>query len=88
MKIYRQIYENLNYVENSPTGVKMMRTTSMALIGTRELYLFYSDDKDLNGFYLPPKTEESTFGLSMASIALRKGFQYKQSFDKMFVKIY
>ena len=86
MTIYRQIYENLNFVENSPTGVKMMRTTSMAMIGTREVYLFYSNDKDLKGFYLPPKTEESTFGLSIVSIAFRKGFQYKHSFDKMFEK--
>ncbi len=34
-------------------------------------------------FYLPPKSEESTFGLSIETMAYRKGFQYKQQFDKM-----
>ena len=34
-------------------------------------------------FYLPQKSEESTFGLSIETIAYRKGFQYKQQFDKM-----
>ena len=34
-------------------------------------------------FYFPPKSEESTFSLSIETMAYRKGFQYKQQFDKM-----
>ena len=87
LEIYQKIYENLRFIDANPIGAQLIKNKSdAAAIGSRAVFVYYSYDKNLNGFYLPPKSEESTFSLSLVSFALRKGFQYKQSFDKMYIK--
>jgi hypothetical protein len=43
----------------------------------------------LNGpkfFYLPPKTDESSFNLELVGIAMDKEFEFKKQFNKLYKK--
>jgi len=36
-------------------------------------------------FYLPPQTQDSAFNLDLLAIAMRKDFQYKKQFNRLYV---
>jgi hypothetical protein len=37
-------------------------------------------------FYLPPKSDESSFGLQLTGIAMHKEFEFKKQFNKLYKK--
>jgi hypothetical protein len=72
-------------VKNGKEGIYYVKHSSKAyaFIEDRE-YLFYSMIKNgQNYFYLPPKTDESSFSLQLLGIAMQKEFKYQKQFNNL-----
>ena len=74
----------INYIKYQDQGFKKIinEIKPNAVLCSSDNNVFFSKYGRAR-FYLPPKSEDSTFGLSIDTMAYRKGFQYKHQFDKM-----
>jgi hypothetical protein len=54
-----------------------------AFIGHRDYLFYYMIKNGRNYFYLPPKTDESSFNLQLLAIAMQKEFKYKKQFNNL-----
>jgi hypothetical protein len=72
-------------VKSGKEGIYYVKHSSKAyaFIAHRD-FLFYSMIKNgHNYFYLPPKTDESSFSLQLLGIAMQKEFKYQKQFNNL-----
>jgi len=73
-------------VDYIKTGINLVKNSAKAhaFISNRD-YLYYSMLKfGEKLFHLPPETQDSSFGLDLMGIAMRKDFQYKKQFNRLY----
>ncbi len=58
-----------------------------AYIGHKEFLVYQILINDPKFFYLPPKTDESSFSLQLVGIAMHKEFEFKKQFNQLYKKI-
>jgi hypothetical protein len=72
-------------VKNAKEGIYYVKHSikAYAFIGHRHYLFYYMIKNGQNYFYLPPKTDESSFGLQLMGIAMQKEFKYKKQFNNL-----
>jgi len=73
-------------VPNTTIGVNIMKTSAKAYahIANRDGLYYSMLIYDEKLFHLPPQTQNSSFGLNLMGIAMRKDFQYKKQFNRLY----
>jgi len=55
-----------------------------AFIATRDHFNHIMLRSDEKSFHLPPETQESVINFDLMAIAMRKDFQYKKQFNRLY----
>jgi hypothetical protein len=72
-------FEGINLVKNS--------SKAHAFISNRNSLYYSKLEFGQKLFHLPPQTQDSDFRLDLIAIAMRKDFEYKKQFNRLYVNI-
>jgi hypothetical protein len=82
---FKYIAQLLQPVKNAKEGISYVKDSSKAhaFIANRHSLFYNMIENGQNYFYLPPKTDESSFSLQLMGIAMQKEFKYKEQFNNL-----
>jgi len=68
-------------------GINLVKNSANAhsYIASRDGLYYYMLIYGEKQFHLPPQTQDSVFSLDLMGIAMRKDFQYKIQFNRLYV---